>query len=302
MISEEQAFQQMSPVDQMRAPSPRVKSEEAAANRQRNARDLLSIIPGPGNVIAAEDAVEQGGEMAGALREGRYGRAALHGGLGALSAFGAVTGLPTGRMAGNAARGAKDSVFSGAGPISAALPMDEASRMARAKDMGFRTGMPLYHGTNADIKAFDPSQAARTSGSSPAGHGVFAALDPQTAAEFADLAAGRGSGQNILKILHRADRPAVIHLTGDEKNLEISGTLKDAWADGYDAVMLKNYQTPGGGTGRTILVVKDPSQLRSPNAKFDPGKRDSSDLLAGVAGASLLAPATAAILNGRDDR
>lgn len=107
----------MSPVDQLRAPSPRVPPEEAAANRRRNARDLLSIIPGPGNVIAAEDAIEQGGEAMGALREGRYGRAALHGGLSALSGFGAVTGLPTSRMAGNAARGAKDAVFSGAGTI-----------------------------------------------------------------------------------------------------------------------------------------------------------------------------------------
>lgn len=113
MISEEQAFQRMSPVDQLRAPSPRVPPEEAAANRRRNARDLLSIIPGPGNVIAAEDAIEQGGEAMGALREGRYGRAALHGGLSALSGFGAVTGLPTSRMAGNAAREAKNAVFSG---------------------------------------------------------------------------------------------------------------------------------------------------------------------------------------------
>lgn len=118
ILSEEDAFRQMSPIDQLRAPSPQIGPEQAAANRQQNLRDLLSIVPGPGNVIAAEDAVTQGGEAVGAFGEGRYGRAALHGGLGALSAFGAVTGLPTGRMAGNAAKGAQDTLFSGAGPTS----------------------------------------------------------------------------------------------------------------------------------------------------------------------------------------
>jgi hypothetical protein len=83
----------------------------------------------------------------------------------------------------------------------------------------------------------------------------------------------------------------VIHLTGEEKNLEIAATLRDAWDNGYDAVMMKNYTTPGGQGGRTILVVKEPSQLRSPNAKFDPAKRDSSDLLAGIAAGGVMAPA-----------
>jgi hypothetical protein len=38
------------------------------------------------------------------------------------------------------------------------LPMDEASRMARATDMGFDTGTPLYHGTGSDFQAFDPAR------------------------------------------------------------------------------------------------------------------------------------------------
>lgn len=36
------------------------------------------------------------------------------------------------------------------------LPMDEASRMARAREMGFDTGTPLYHGTHADFEKFSP--------------------------------------------------------------------------------------------------------------------------------------------------
>jgi hypothetical protein len=65
--------------------------------------------------------------------------------------------------------------------------------------------------------------------------------------------------------------------------------LKKAWDQGYDAVIVKNYTAPGGRTG-TVLVVKDLAQLRSPFAKFDPTKRNSSDLLAGLAGAGVLAP------------
>jgi hypothetical protein len=47
--------------------------------------------------------------------------------------------------------------------------------------------------------------------------------------------------------------------------------------------MLRNYTSPGGRSG-DILVVKDPAQLRSPNAKFDPAKRNSNDLSASIAG------------------
>jgi hypothetical protein len=49
--------------------------------------------------------------------------------------------------------------------------------------------------------------------------------------------------------------------------------------------MLRNYTSPGGKVG-DILVVRDPAQLRSPFAQFDPAKRNSRNLLAGIAGAA----------------
>jgi hypothetical protein len=70
---------------------------------------------------------------------------------------------------------------------------------------------------------------------------------------------------------------------------EIRASLLKAWDEGYDSVMLRNFTAPGGRKG-TVLVVKDLAQLRSPFAKFDPRKRGSSDLLAGVAGAGVLLP------------
>jgi hypothetical protein len=115
--------------------------------------------------------------------------------------------------------------------------------------------------------------------------GVWTEVRPSGIAdEFAQTAAERSGGNaQIYPLYHRADQRAVIHLSGDEKNHEIAATLADAWDRGFDAVMLRNYTSPGGKTG-DILVVRDPSQLRSPFATFDPEKRQSSNLLAGIAG------------------
>ena len=57
-------------------------------------------------------------------------------------------------------------------------------------------------------------------------------------------------------------------------------TLRHAFDNGYDAVMLRKYRNPATGTKGDIIIVKDGSQLRSPNAVFDPVRRNSSDLLA----------------------
>lgn len=70
-------------------------------------------------------------------------------------------------------------------------------------------------------------------------------------------------------------------LDGTESNHEVAATLDYLFRElGHDAAMLKNYTSPGGMTGQNILVVRDPNQLRSPWAAFDPTKIDSADLLA----------------------
>jgi hypothetical protein len=62
-------------------------------------------------------------------------------------ALGAVGTKPSGALASGAARASKPS----------ALPMDEASRMARAKEMGFDVETPLYHATPYEFSEFVPS-------------------------------------------------------------------------------------------------------------------------------------------------
>jgi hypothetical protein len=71
--------------------------------------------------------------------------------------------------------------------------MDEPSRMARAKELGFRTDDPVYHGSAADFEAFDRAKGGATTGAAPAREGVWATRDPQDADFYADLAAGTQS-------------------------------------------------------------------------------------------------------------
>lgn len=183
-----------------------------------------------------------------------------------------ATGAPAGALGSGAVRRAP-----------AALPMDEASRMARAQDAGFYTNMPLFHGTADDFRAFDLNKGGRTTGAAPARQGVWLADDPSLAEEFARQAASKtGNDPSIMPLLHRSERPAQLTLKGTELDHEIAATLSQAWADGYTSVLLKNYTSPDGKTGQSIFVVKDPNQLRSPAAKFDPKKKNSSDLLAGI--------------------
>ena len=160
--------------------------------------------------------------------------------------------------------------------------MDAASRNARADEIGFMRDMPLQHGMAGELEggAFDLSRGGFTS-RSPAGKlGVWASVeDPDLAQEFAETAARRKSGQSnsqVLDLYHRAENPASLRLDGDETNLEMAATVSYFWDQGYDAIRMANYTSPGGKRGRTILVVKNPNQLRSPSAAFDPLGTDPS--------------------------
>lgn len=87
----------------------RVSQDQASANQGQNLYDLLSILPGPGNVIAGQEAYGSAQDAAAAFGEGRYGAAAGNAGLTGLNAAGAVLGLPVGKYAADAAAGARDS-------------------------------------------------------------------------------------------------------------------------------------------------------------------------------------------------
>lgn len=190
-----------------------------------------------------------------------------------------VPGAKLGKAAGTAAgRAAK-----------AVLPMDADARMARLTEQGYRPG---YHGTaTTEGQIFQefqlPKGVGPVSGSQVAPLGVSVSIRPEIANEFASLAAKKKGGDPaVLPLMWRSDRRAVLSLDGTEKDKEVAATISDAFATGYDAVVLRNYPGPGGASGQDVVIVKNPNQLRSPHAAFDPAKKDSANLFASFAGAA----------------
>ena len=172
------------------------------------------------------------------------------------------------------------------------LAMDAATRLARARAMGFRTDLPLYHGTNRPIvPGFSLTPETRATNAWAAREGVWAAENPQVAGVHADMAAppGRIAGQNILPLFFRADRAVPVRIdprrAGDPfLDISIAETIRNAFQRGYDALQFQNYPNiVTGQLGENAWVLKHPNQLRSIFARFDPTKRDSSDLMAGIA-------------------
>jgi len=78
-----------------------------------------------------------------------------------------------------------------------------------------------------------------------------------------------------------SEKRAVLPLKGTEDRHEVWATVDDALPSGYDAVRLIGQDASGKLV--TQWAFKNPNQLRSRFAAFDPARIGSSDLLAGVA-------------------
>jgi hypothetical protein len=175
------------------------------------------------------------------------------------------------------------------------LPMDETSRTARAKEMGFGPGN-WYHGTNKDVAAFDPGAMGSATGSPVRGFSFT--RSPDLASDFAKLAAvrQRGGSPNVIPARLRWDNPAEANLKGAAIGRhEIAAKLAEAVERGHDALILRNVKMKvGRNPARVsdIAIVLRPEQIRSVLAKFDPKHVSSGDLLAGLAAAGLLLPLT----------
>jgi len=183
-----------------------------------------------------------------------------------------IAGAPRGALGSMGARGGQRT-----------LPMDMESRMARAEEMGFRKLPITYHGTNKDVAPgflLNPPTRATTTPTAKAG--IWTAENPEVAAFYANEAAGTVApkGQNIVPIRARADKVGIVDAK-DAKMTDMAVTILDAWDRGYDAIRVIN--VGWNGKPETFWVFKDPKQLRSPHAKFDPVERDSGNLLSGKA-------------------
>lgn len=157
------------------------------------------------------------------------------------------------------------------------LPMDEGSRMERARSMGFDVDTQLYHGTSKDFEEFRPSAFGEL------GPGVYVSRDPRYVETFA---ARKSDGGAVLPLFAKKgqwiksdkyeDLTDELMATGVADRRTAQKQLSERLqAEGYLGI-------DGGGFGQ--WVVFDPSNIRGKFAKFDPSESSSSKLLAGMSG------------------
>ena len=174
------------------------------------------------------------------------------------------------------------------------LPMDTASRMERARQQGFDTENVAFHGTEADIREFIPSERGKM------GPGIYTSPDPQYASRFAvplrnmemaraisnsealDDSLVEYQGANILPLLLRGNRmerfeamsqnPDIPMLSLAEpsstgQNL-LAESLKDQGVTGLDMRAAGSDGIRGSVTEQNTF---DPNDVRSLySAAFDP--------------------------------
>ena len=202
------------------------------------------------------------------------------------------------------------------------LPMDTASRMARAEDMGFNP-QTYYHGTPVgDIRKFDPN--IRTGSDRRLGATYFSS-DPSLASEFSTgIHSGVPSGSpksvmfpvkiktkeifdyknsdHLKKLESKVDKAIASDEFGRkfpdydlQTDLDLVKTGEwDAFENPKIQKILKKFGFKGYKThepGTVGLFYSDKGDVRSVFAKFNPSKKTSANILAGTAGGMLFAPA-----------
>lgn len=186
----------------------------------------------------------------------------------------------------------------------AALPVEQGglglaptnTAAERAAAMGFDTNMPLYHGTGADIKAFDPRMAGKND-RGLWGRGQYLTTSPESASSYA---LREGDGANIIPAYAAVKNPMMV-TTGKDlitrmpdgtntreligNNLDGAKIKEIAEAAGHDSVFQVK---PNGNIGD--IVTFNPENIRSRFAAFDPFRKTAAIAATmGVAAPDLLA-------------
>jgi len=175
--------------------------------------------------------------------------------------------------------------------------------MERAKAMGYNVDKPVYHGTGADIKAFDPLLAdTRRKTGTPTGS-VVVSSSPDTASTYANMTSGEwiknwGEGGNVIPMYLRNNKNLTVNAaepnyTPNWNNLlikrypeiettnELAALAKEMGKESATIKNIKDNAVMSSAEGNTTFVFK-PELLRSQFAAFDPAKINENDLLAGV--------------------
>jgi DNA-binding CsgD family transcriptional regulator len=190
------------------------------------------------------------------------------------------------------------------------LPMDEPSRMQRAREQGFDVDNRVYHGSSKS-GGFDEFQ---TSERGRFGPGVYFSEQPGVAGKYGEAkpyvvptndqlfdampswnSLSDDAEQRIIKQLKPNEREKLAALKnwykregeafwealrrsvdGDDKILADARASEVIQAAGFKGIR-------GIGDGQETVIF-NPKNVRSPDAKFDPSETQSSKLLAGVSG------------------
>ncbi len=260
-----------------------------------------------------------GNEARLAADRGGYGEAAAGAAMAALP-------IPAARGAGKVAREVAQEVPT----ISTrALPMDKASRMARATKQGFT--VDAYHGTTSNFDQFE-----RIDGGNQYGEGFYFAPTPESASRYASGDVNRitpqgNAGPNVMPVKLALNKPfnrremldrATINKIeravneanpGYFKRGELASNFDRAYPPNGDNVLQATGMNPDeanavlqqigfdGINDGQMYVVFDPANIRSRFAAFDPAKRNSKNLMAGVAGAGVTGAATITTQSQRKD-
>lgn len=163
----------------------------------------------------------------------------------------------------------------------AALPIEQGglglppnnTAMDRAKAMGFDAD--VYHGTGADIAKFDKSFDKLDRG--------FWFGNEEVASNFAKSKQATGGNPNVIPSMVRLENPYVYDALDPNRAKGLKEIFENANKEIYDGVKMVNTNSPA-------VVVKNPDNIRSRFAAFDPYRKSAAIAASmGVAAPDLLA-------------
>jgi hypothetical protein len=115
-----------------------------------------------------------------------------------------------------------------------------------------------------------------------------------------------GGGQNIMPLRARGkffEIDAEGATMSDLDDNQLTDWAQEAKAKGFDGIKINNFSDNvdyGQYMPATHYLVFDPANIRSINAAFDPTKRNSSDLMAGIMGTALTSSALRTLIPQED--
>lgn len=186
------------------------------------------------------------------------------------------------------------------------LGMDAGNTAAqRASVQEFDT--PAFHGTLSDVSEFDMGRVGqRFPGYSI---GVHTTNSPREASLYVNkaLTGPPQEGANIMPLMLRRgnevtrDAPGYsASMEADTNRAEIIRQLLNAKQSGAPIDTVSVHRRKGDEWDTSNYIVRNPANIRSRYAAFDPAQRGSSNLLASMAGVGLLSPAVLATLRDNE--